>query len=63
MGRWDPDHAVEQCERHIQRQRAELQKRESAGRDTREVRKRLRTLEILCAEHQAERERFRSGFG
>ncbi len=59
---WDPDRAVEHCERQIERQRAELQKREVAGRDTTEARKRLRTLEVLRAAHEEERKRFRSGY-
>ncbi len=61
---WDPDRAVEHCERQIQieRQRAELQKREIAGRDTTELRKRLKTLEAFRAAHEDERKRFRAGY-
>jgi len=63
MGHWNPDRAVEHCKRHIERQRAELEKRVRTGRDTTELRKRLRTLETLRATHEAERQRFRSGYG
>ncbi len=59
---WDPDRAVEHCERQMERQRAELQKREIVGRDTTEVRKRLRTLEAVRTAHEDERKRFRSGY-
>ncbi len=57
------DQAVEHCTRHIERNRAELEKRESAGRDTTQVRNRLRTLETLRATHEAERRRLRSEHG
>jgi hypothetical protein len=63
MGSWNPDRAVEHCKRHIARQRAELEKRESAGRDTTELRKRLKKLEVLRTAHEAEGQRFRCGFG
>ncbi len=61
MERWNPDRAIEHCSRHIERNRAELEKRERAGRDTTQLRDRLRTLETIRATHEAERRRLRSG--
>lgn len=48
--------AIEHCGRHIERIRAEIQRREELRHDTERHRKRLKTLEALLAVHKATRE-------
>jgi hypothetical protein len=57
------DQAVEHCKRHIERNRAELERRQKGGYDTSEVATRLKTLEAVKAVHEADRERLQSGRG
>jgi hypothetical protein len=49
--------AIEHCQRHIERTRAEMQRREANGRDTERLRRHLKTLEALRAAHEAARRR------
>jgi hypothetical protein len=48
--------AIEHCRRHIERTRAELEKREARGQSTKRLDKHLRTLEALLAVHKAARD-------
>ena len=54
------DQAVEYCQRHIERNRAELERRQRSGHDTSQVVTRLKTLEAVKAVHEADRERLQS---
>ncbi len=45
--------AIEHCRRHIERTRAEVERREKLGHDAEQHRKHLKTLEALLAVHQA----------
>lgn len=47
--------AIEHCQRHIERTRAEIQRREALGHDAERHRKHLKTLEALLALHKAAR--------
>jgi predicted RNase H-related nuclease YkuK (DUF458 family) len=47
--------AIEHCKRHIDRTKAEMQRREAVGRDTEQLRDRLKTLEALLAVHERAR--------
>jgi len=49
--------AIDHCQRHIERTRAEMQKREALGRDTERLRRHLKTLEALRIAHEAARDR------
>ena len=51
----EADRAIEHCERHIARVRAEIERRESLGQDSTKHRARLKTLELLRGVHQSER--------
>jgi hypothetical protein len=55
------DQAVEYCNRHIERNQAELQRRQKSGHDTSQVATRLKTLEAVKAVHEADRQRLQSG--
>jgi hypothetical protein len=55
------DQAVAYCNRHIERNQAELQRRQRSGHDTSQVAMRLKTLEAVKAVHEADRARFQSG--
>ena len=50
--------AIEHCRRHIERTRAEMQRQEALGRDTERLRRHLKTLQALCAVHEAARDRY-----
>ena len=56
----DVERAIQHCQRHIERNRAELERREGSGQDVTRLRERLKTLQMLRAEHEAERARLRS---
>lgn len=43
---------IEHCKRHIERTKAEPQKREALGRDTERLHRRLKTLEALLSVHE-----------
>ena len=45
--------AIEHCRQHIERTRQEIHRREARGRDTEQLRRRLKTLETLRAAHEA----------
>src|SRR4051812_8243255 len=47
--------AIEHCQRHIERARAEIARREALGHDAEPHRKRVKTLEALRAVHEAAR--------
>jgi hypothetical protein len=51
------DKAIEHCRRHVERARAEMDRRERAGMDATHARGMLRTFQQLQAEHEAERTR------
>ncbi len=48
--------AIEHCRRHIERTRAEIERREKLGHDAEPPRKHLKTLEALLAVHRAARD-------
>ncbi len=48
--------AIEHCRRHIERTRAEIERREKLGHDAEPHRKHLKTLEALLAVHRAARD-------
>jgi hypothetical protein len=47
------DDAIEHCRRHIERTRAEIERREKLGNNAEPHRKHLKTLEALLAVHKA----------
>jgi hypothetical protein len=49
--------AIDHCQRHIDRTRAELQRQEDLGRNTERLRRHLKTLQALRAAHEAARDR------
>jgi hypothetical protein len=49
--------AISHCNRHVERTRAEVERRERQGMDATHARGMLRTFEQLRAEHEAERAR------
>src|SRR5262245_27128071 len=59
-GRWwimrPTNDAIEHCRSHIERTRTALERREALGRDTYDLRRRLKTLEALLAVHKAARD-------
>ncbi len=52
------DKAIDHCRKHVERARAEVDRRERHGMDASHARSMLRTFRQLQAEHEAERERF-----
>ncbi len=48
--------AIEHCRRHIERTRAEIERREELGQNAEQHRNRLKTLEALLAVHEAARD-------
>ncbi len=48
--------AMEHCRRHIERTRAEIERREELGHNAEQHRERLKTLEALLAVHKAARD-------
>ncbi len=48
--------AVQHCRQHIERTRAEIERREKLGHNAEPHRKHLKTLEALLAIHQAARD-------
>jgi hypothetical protein len=51
------DKAIAHCRRHVERARAEVERRERQGMDAAQARGLLRTFQQLQAEHEAERAR------
>lgn len=51
----EANRAIEHCERHIARVRAEIERREALGQDCTKRRNRLKTLEVLRSVHGSER--------
>jgi hypothetical protein len=51
------DKAIAHCRRHVERARAEVERRERHGMDAAHARSLLRTFQQLQAEHEAERTR------
>jgi hypothetical protein len=51
------DKAVHHCERHVERARAEVERRERRGMDAGHARSMMRTFQQLQAEYASERER------
>ena len=51
------DKAIVHCRRHVERARAELERRERQGMDASHARGLLRTFQQLQSEHEAERAR------
>jgi hypothetical protein len=51
------DKAIAHCRRHVERARAEVERRERHGIDAAHARGMLRTFQQLQAEHEAERTR------
>jgi hypothetical protein len=51
------DKAIEHCRRHVERARAEMERRERQGMDATHARGMLRTFQQLQGEHEAERTR------
>ncbi len=51
------DKAIEHCRRHVERARAEVERRERHGMDATHARGLLRTFEQIQAQHEAERTR------
>jgi hypothetical protein len=49
--------AIEHCRRHVERARAEMERRERQGMDASHARGMLRTFQQLQSEHEAERSR------
>ena len=49
--------AIAHCRRHVERARAEVERRERHGMDATHARGLLRTFEQIQAEHEAERTR------
>jgi hypothetical protein len=49
------DKAIAHCRRHVERARAEVERRERQGMDATQARGLLRTFQQLRAEHEAER--------
>jgi hypothetical protein len=52
--------AVENCDKHIERLRSEIERREALGLSTEHHRRRLKTVEALRALHHADRDPGRS---
>ena len=48
--------AIAHCKHHIERTRAEIEKREARGRDTEQHYRHLKTLESLLAVHEKARD-------
>jgi predicted RNase H-related nuclease YkuK (DUF458 family) len=46
--------AVEHCKRHIERTKAEIERRETVGRDAEQLRDRLKTLQAILAAHRSQ---------
>jgi hypothetical protein len=44
--------AIEHCKRHMERARAEIDRREAKGHDTERLRRHLKTLAALLAVHE-----------
>jgi hypothetical protein len=53
------DKAVQHCQRHVERARAEMERRERRGMDTGHARNMMRTFQQLQAEYESERDRMR----
>ncbi len=51
------DKAIAHCRRHVERARAEVERRERQGMDTAHARGLLRTFQQIQSEHEAERTR------
>jgi hypothetical protein len=51
------DKAIAHCRRHVERARAEMERRERHGMDATHARGLLRTFQQLQTEHEAERAR------
>jgi hypothetical protein len=51
------DKAIAHCRRHVERARAEVERRERQGMDATHARGLVRTFQQLQAEHEAERTR------
>ncbi len=47
--------AIEHCQRHIERTRVEIERRDKLGHNAEQHRKHLKTLEALLAVHKAAR--------
>jgi len=56
----EADRAIEHCEKHIARLRAEIERRRDLGHNTEQYERRLKTLEVLRAVHAADRDRSRA---